>query len=161
MTFSYLRAYAKTKRNTLLTSYLVSGVINIALVACWLLPTTPYLVTLRLVLLLIEVLFAVLTFIGGTYAEEILQKNIAKKDYTSLISYTQIYNFLDKWSLFDSIYSFCTFCTAVASMIAIGWVWQTVFFILVQLLGIFASRAFINNLPSFVKKLDLNEGDFE
>lgn len=160
MTFSYLRAYANTKKNNLLGSYLVSATISTTLLACLLLTPTPLLLNLQLVILVVELISSFILFVGAAYSKEILQKNIEKRDFSQLIQYAQMYNFLDKYRWFDFVYSLITFALVVVNMVSLGWIWQTVIFIFFSGLTTIKTRAFIYDLPQFVSTLDLQEEDF-
>jgi hypothetical protein len=160
MTFSYLRAYANTKKGNLLGSYIVSGSINAILLACLLVTPTPFLLNLQLVILVVEILVAFLLLIGSTSAGELIQKNIAKRQYANLIRFVQAYNFLQKYRWADLAYSLITFGLVVINMVSIGWVWQTVLFIFVYGVSAINTRTFISDLPQFVSTLDLQEEDF-
>jgi hypothetical protein len=159
MTFSYLRAYANTKRSGLLGSYIVSAIINGTLLGCLLVTPTSFFLNLQLIILTVEVILSFVLFICALYPEELIQKSVAKRDFSQLIRFTQIYNFLEKYRWFDFAYSLITFVLFVCNMVTVGWIWQTVLFIFFYGLSAIKTRTFVYDLPQFVSTLDIKEED--
>jgi len=160
MTFSYLRAYANTKKNNLLRSYLISGAVNASLIACLLLPTTPVLLTLQLFLVYIQLVWSLILFISGSISETVLKEGIRLKKYRALIDFVQVYNFREKYGVIADLYTFIGVGLVIANMLVLGWIWQPVVFLFFTAVGAVNAYSTVDNLPQIVAGSNLKEEDF-
>lgn len=160
MTFSYLRAYANTKKNGLLSSYIVSGSVYTALASTLFLPATPLLLTLQLFLVYLQLVWSLILFIAGSISEPVLKEGIRLKKYNALIDFVQIYNFRDKYKTISDLYTFIGVGLVVANMLVLGWVWQPITFLLFTAIGSINSYNTVNRLPEIVSEFNLQDEDF-
>ncbi len=156
MTFSYLRAYANTKKNSLLNSYIVSVSSNIALAVCLFLPTT----TLQLFLLYLQLISSLLLFIAGSISESSIHKALRLKKYKILVDFVQVYNFRDKYKTVSDLYNLIGVGLVIANMIVLGWIWQPIALLFFTVFGLINFYDTINSLPEIVSKFNLKEEDF-
>lgn len=160
MIFSYLRAYANTKKNGLLSSYIVSGSVYTALASTLFLPATPLLLTLQLFLVYLQLVWSLILFIAGSISEPVLKEGIRLKKYNALIDFVQVYNFREKYKTISDLYTFIGVCLVVANMLVLGWIWQPIAFLLFTGIGSVNTYNTIHRLPEIVCKFDLKEEDF-
>lgn len=160
MIFSYLRAYANTKKNSLFSSYLVSGAVYTALAASLFLPATPVVVTLQLFLVYLQLVWSLILFIAGSISESAIVEALRLKKYKALIDFVQVYNFRDKYRTISDLYTFIGVGLVVTNMLVLGWIWQPIAFLFFTCIGSINAYNTIDRLPEIVSKFDLQEEDF-
>lgn len=160
MIFSYLRAYANTKKNSLFSSYVVSGAVYTALAASLFLPATPVVVTLQLFLVYLQLVWSLILFIAGSISESAIVEALRLKKYKALIDFVQVYNFRDKYRTISDLYTFIGVGLVVTNMLVLGWIWQPIAFLFFTCIGSINAYNTIDRLPEIVSKFDLQEEDF-
>jgi len=158
--FSYLQAIAQAKKkNNLASSYLISGTVNATLLALLVIPSTVFLSNLQFTILVLELIVVVISLLTNLYMGEILIKDTDKKKYGALIAVVGLQSFVNKYWLGTRLYSILSVAIVTVNMISIGWIGQAVFFILASALTISTLYNFLDQLPEFVAKLNINEDD--
>jgi len=160
MTFSYLRAYANTKKNSLLISYLISGAVYTSLTACLLLPTTSVLLTFQLFLVCMQLVWSLILFISGSISETVLKEGIRLKKYRALIDFVQVYNFREKYGIMADLYTLIGIGLVIANMLVLGWIWQPILFLFFTAIGSINAYSTINRLPQIVEESNLKRRGF-
>lgn len=160
MIFSYLRDYANTKKNSLFSSYVVSGAVYTALAASLFLPATPVVVTLQLFLVYLQLVWSLILFIAGSISESAIVEALRLKKYKALIDFVQVYNFRDKYRTISDLYTFIGVGLVVTNMLVLGWIWQPIAFLFFTCIGSINAYNTIDRLPEIVSKFDLQEEDF-
>lgn len=160
MTFSYLRAYAQSKKSN---SILVCNITIIAadvLLIVSLFSASPVLLNLQLIYLVAQITFSFLILIAGLCVKESFIKSVREKNYKQIISLVQLYNYRQKYSWFSNFFSIISNGLAIFVMASLGWIWQPIVFLLTTMIGLSSLYDFVDDLPTQVEKSGLQEEDF-
>ena len=158
--FSYLQAIAQAKKKTnLIGSHLVSSLINTTLVTLLVLPSTVFIVNLQFTILILELITITISLPTNLYIGELLIKDINNKKYATLLAMVGLHSAINKHRVINKLYSILSVTVVAVTMVSIGWIGQAVFFILASVLSVSTLYDFLDQLPTFVEGLGLNEND--